>query len=54
MYIYRMGKQRKEIVLDVKTIKTLQKLAKADNRKLKPYMEKVLMQHAKRSNKSAS
>jgi hypothetical protein len=37
---------RKEVNLDAKTIKALEKLAKTDNRKLKPYMEKVLIEHA--------
>ena len=47
-----MKKQRKEILLDEKIIKVLQKLAKADNRKLKPYMEKVLIEHAEQNNQS--
>ena len=46
-----MKNQRKEVVLDQKTIKALEKLAKADNRKLKPYMEKVLIEHADNNSK---
>ena len=37
---------RKEVNLSNKTIKKLQKLADADKRKLKPYMEKVLEDHS--------
>ena len=37
---------RKEINLSPKTIKRLQKLADADKRKLKPYMEKILENHS--------
>jgi len=48
-----MKKQRKEVVLDEKTVKALEKLAKADNRKLKPYMEKVLIEHSQQSNQAA-
>ena len=48
-----MKKQRKEVLLEEKIIKVLQKLAKVDNRKLKPYMEKVLTEHAEQSNQSA-
>lgn len=39
-------KIRKDIDLTPKTIKKLQKLADADKRKLKPYMEKVLEDHS--------
>lgn len=48
-----MKKQRKEIHLEEKTVKALTKLAKADNRKLKPYMEKILSDHAEQSNAPA-
>jgi mRNA-degrading endonuclease RelE of RelBE toxin-antitoxin system len=41
---------RKEVNLSNKTIKKLQKLADADKRKLKPYMEKVLEDHSESAN----
>lgn len=37
---------KKLIDLSLKTIKKLQKLADKDKRKLKPYIEKVLDEHA--------
>lgn len=40
------GKVRKDVDLNPKTIKRLQKMADNDRRKLKPYMEKVLDNHA--------
>lgn len=39
-------KKRKGIELDTKVLQRLQKLADIDNRKLKPYMEKVLINHS--------
>ena len=47
-----MNKQRKEVHLDPKTVKALEKLAKQDNRKLKPYLEKVLIEHVEKSNQT--
>lgn len=43
---------RKEINLDKEVIKKLKKLAKADRRLLKPYMEKILIEHATHGNKN--
>ncbi len=37
---------RKEIELSEATIKKLERLAKMDGRKLKPYMEMVLIHHS--------
>ena len=37
---------RKEIHLNKKTIQRLQKLATSDRRLLKPYMEKILIEHS--------
>ena len=39
---------RKEVHLNKKVIKRLEKLAKTDKRKLKPYMEKVLIEHSEK------
>lgn len=41
---------RKEVNLSNKTITKLQRLAEKDKRKLKPYMEKVLDEHATNPN----
>ena len=41
-------KTRKNIDLEKEVIKDLQKLADADMRDLKPYMEKVLIDHSKK------
>lgn len=40
------GRVRKNIDLSQQAVKKLQKLADKDRRKLKPYMEKVLEDHA--------
>lgn len=37
---------RKQIDLDEKTIKALKKLAEKDKRKLKPFIEKILIDYA--------
>lgn len=37
--------KRKEVVLATDTLKTLAKLATEDNRSLKNYMEKILIEH---------
>ena len=37
---------RKEIHLDKDVVRQLKKLAKADRRLLKPYMEKILIEHS--------
>jgi len=42
---------KKIIALPTGTIMELQKLADKDMRKLKPYMEKVLHEHAKKKSK---
>jgi hypothetical protein len=42
---------RKEIRLPIKTVQDLEKLAAIDQRKLKPYMEKVLRDHAEKPKK---
>jgi hypothetical protein len=42
-------KVRKDVDLDPSTIVKLQKLADKDQRKLKPYMEKVLNDHSNQS-----
>jgi hypothetical protein len=41
-----MKKKRKEVSLTPMIVKFLTKLAEKDDRKLKPYMEKVLTKHA--------
>lgn len=37
---------RKEIHLEKEVVKRLKKLANADRRLLKPYMEKILIEHS--------
>jgi macrodomain Ter protein organizer (MatP/YcbG family) len=41
-------KKRKNIDLEQSVIKDLQKLADKENNKLKPYIEKVLIDHSKK------
>jgi hypothetical protein len=50
--LIKAGKMsNKQIQLPIDVVNDLQKLADLDNRKIKPYMEKVLTDHSKSNKK---